>query len=568
MPTSCKSNKENKLTPEDLVGILQKKYRNSGNLPDYDEVTPELLSRIEKLRPQIDKALTKLQSYTFWEHFNILKQNVLYQLNGGLVGGLMAFALSRDVDLNDPKVLDAIDVYSAGLDSQVLLDMIKSKDIREAMTHLSAHERKGQSTLIYSTECSVEIGYKERRQIKNTIDSYLEHLLMWGPTVENFSSDETILRRLFNGVATVSLSSVSAHGLQNVFPFASYMHDLFHYENCHEDVVGSLAQFTFEKVLQDIPRGKEIKLLIKEHSKEAIRLFDVLFKELSEFHELAVAANDRRTLAGLFYIFHEGNIGGMQAADWNHYNNLPELLNRLVSRSKFIKTVDGIDNGVDSVAWNSCLDPFITNPQTGEIQARDEELIQVAKSKIEEFKKVVEARKQHHEIQTKSSLKALEKAEKQVSLVSIELKRTKRFVKAIVHKTFSFESEHISLCTTLYHKRRNAWDLFWILGQSAGTGMPKPDTLTNSVETMAYLKELYEVKLTHALKHTVAASHHRYQIAPRNRLRIQGPLPIQNGFQTFQGAYQRAKDREKEELGYGNGAIVVYNHCTPRNFGI
>jgi len=65
MPTSCKSNKENKLTPEDLVGILQKKYRNSGNLPDYDEVTPELLSRIEKLRPQIDKALTKLQSYTF-----------------------------------------------------------------------------------------------------------------------------------------------------------------------------------------------------------------------------------------------------------------------------------------------------------------------------------------------------------------------------------------------------------------------------------------------------------------------------------------------------------------------
>ena len=88
----------------------------------------------------------------------------------------MVFALSRDVDLNDPKVLDAIDVYYSGLDSQVLLDMIKSKDIREAMTHLSAHRGKGQSTLIYSTECSVEIGYKERRQIKNTIDYYLEHL--------------------------------------------------------------------------------------------------------------------------------------------------------------------------------------------------------------------------------------------------------------------------------------------------------------------------------------------------------------------------------------------------------
>ena len=91
-----------------------------------------------------------------------------------------------------------------------------------------------------------------------------------------------------------------------------------------------------------------------------------------------------------------------------------------------------------------------------------------------------------------------------------------RFIDALISRPTEFEPQRITLCTTLYHKRRNAWDLYNVLGGESGTGLPKPDRWETREDTMKNLHALYEEKLPQAFDTMLASARAYFALHTRS----------------------------------------------------
>ena len=146
----------------------------------------------------------------------------------------------------------------------------------------------------------------------------------------------------------------------------------------------------------------------------------------------------------------------------------------------------------------------MTDPKTGEIQASDDMLKKAALEQTKEYK-ALKALKENQN--PESVAEQISKAEKMLGLVSIKgLIKSKRFVQAVVHRTYKGEDKQELVCSTLYHKRRNAWDMFRILGGEKYSGMPRPDFSYDREAIMKYLSIMYNEKLPQALDRMVEAA--------------------------------------------------------------
>ena len=118
------------IQPDLIQRIALNNFTNTNALQSNNP--PQLSLYIVSVKKDIDAVLTKIQSDAFWDNFYAVTCDLETEITLHQLNKLLVFALSRDIDKNNPKVQDALEMAPLITGTTTLCaDFISAKTLQE-----------------------------------------------------------------------------------------------------------------------------------------------------------------------------------------------------------------------------------------------------------------------------------------------------------------------------------------------------------------------------------------------------------------------------------------------------
>lgn len=542
------------LNPKDLGSIVQRYLGQNRNEQDEISQCPEMVQYFLENKEAFASVMSEPQLETFFKTIQALTVPEVGLGVYRVFEGLIAFALSRNINIDDPKVRETLLVLQVGLGSSITEDLIKCKSWMQA-EYLFSNYFHGEDFHVGIAPPKL-LGVKDWNVMFKFFRRKTRNLFVGGLSTQNKDSVKEILSNLLQGISTITLKPVTAHGTKNIFPLGAYIHDIFHHYSINKILIGNLEKWFSNTISKSLENGNKLKDILPKTTEEAIRRYKNVMQALSDFLESSSKTDNCKTIEGaLFYLFHEGGTEALKAEDWDNADNIPQFLENWIKRIVH-------DQQIQQASWTSPLDPFHSDPKTGNINATEEQLLIYARQLLPEYKAIKDSEKclltdleesgrkeiaqeeqsafemigNPHNVNTtiwenleqncrrrieyqeqefrifiqnlfhKNVYLNLIKANHELDKIQITLQGLKdgtkeepvRFVLANVDRG-GLEPDTISVYTTLYHKCQNARDTYLIFGGKKA-GLKDPATCETREEAIYTLTDLYQKKIPQSME--------------------------------------------------------------------